>query len=94
MPPYKVGKSLQTDGNYYHYFESYNYIQVKTDTYFWKLKIFFMRWIIFSRNMTLWTFRYMIFGEYGLKGLLQCNEYYIDYSIDSKTGEIKKNKDK
>lgn len=36
----------------------------------------------------------MILGEYGLKGLLWCNEYYNDYSIDSKTGEIKKDGDK
>lgn len=42
----------------------------------------------------MWLFWYLILGEYGIKGLFWCKEYYNNYSLNSETGELKKDMEK
>jgi len=37
-------------------------------------------------------FRYLLLGEYGIKGLFYYKEYFYSYTCDKITGKVRKNK--
>lgn len=90
---YKV-KEIESDGKKYFINDIYASTEIASTFVLWRIYATIVRWVYYSLNLTYGAMQYAYSGEFGLKGLVCIEEYYMNYSVDCCTGEVKKNQNK
>jgi hypothetical protein len=92
-PPYEVKVEDGPNKPFY----SLNYYTSRTITSeypFFRIWADLVRFAYWSIDLTYYSFRYALSGNFGLKGLLYGSTYYRDYSINYETGQVSNDRDK
>lgn len=90
LPPYRVVEYyVDNDDKPRFKFERYSVVKVSSRFVFWRWAAFGAAWASMTIECVGHLFRYLCVGEFGLKGLLYWQDYFTDYSINEKTGEVR-----
>ena len=93
FPPHDVKTVPATETSPARYYLDRHASVVINSTFVgWRVALFATRFVYYSLGLTRFLFKYAVVGEYGVLGLVRCQNYYTDYSVNAETGEKKLNR--
>lgn len=76
----------------YYYAESYQgYITITSRYFFYKVTKAIVTYFLKIYSICFYLLKYCWDGKFGIRGLFCCTDFFRNYSVDQKTGEILKN---
>ena len=91
--PYRV-EETKTKRSTTYALKKYSYIEIGSTFIGWRVYLFIVHLAIKTCNLVYRSLRHALSGQFGLRALYRCSVYYMRYTIDNKTGEIKNNRDR